>query len=74
MSYNVLLFSPLCMRSWGPRCKPQMDYKMHEEEGDICIPYVRSIPVKRERRIIARLSTPENNMERIDNFTQWGRT
>ena len=27
-------------RSWGPRCKPQTDYKLHEEEEGNCIPYV----------------------------------
>ena len=37
------------------------------------IPHVRSIHVKRERRIIARPSTPENSTERRNNFTQWGR-
>ena len=55
-------------RSWGPRCKPQTDYKPHEEEKGDCIPYVRSIPVKRERRIIARPSTKESSTERTDKF------
>ena len=44
-------------------CKPQTDYKLHEEEQGDCIPHVRSIPVKRERRIIARPSLPESSTE-----------
>ena len=48
-------------RSWGPRCKPQTDHKLHEDEKGNCALYVRSIPVKRERRIIARPSTPESS-------------
>ena len=42
-------------RSWGPRCKPQADYKLHEEEKGNCILYVCSIPVKQERQIITSM-------------------
>ena len=45
-------------RSWGPRCKPQTDYEPREEETGDCVLYVRSMPAKRERRMLARLSKP----------------
>ena len=35
----------------------------------IMIPFVRSIPAKRETRIIERPSTQENSTERTGNFT-----
>ena len=59
------------LSSWGPRCKPQTDYKPREGEKRDCIPYVRSMPVKRERRIVTRRGTPESSTERTDNFIQY---
>ena len=50
------------------KCKPQTDYKPREGEKRDCIPYVRSMPVKRERRIVARPGTRESSTERTDNF------
>ena len=52
---DILLSHAYRQHSWGPRCKPQTDYKLHENEKGNCIPDVRSTPLKRERRIVHHL-------------------
>ena len=54
--FSIVLYS-YGQRTWGPRCKPQTDYRLHKEVKGDCIPCARSIPLKREARSIERPST-----------------
>ena len=63
---NIVVPPYAYRHTWGPRCQPQTDCKLHEEETGNCIPYVRRTPVKREIWTTARPNTPESSTERTE--------